>query len=202
MWFLQNKLLSSADLKLLRGVEWNTFQKRLSYQLKTGKLVKIRKGIYLVAEAFHSLWKEDFFILANMLYSPSYISFETVLSASWAIFQYYDTIFVAGPYKKTLYIPIDEYQLSFSYSVLPKELLVYTWGLVHKNWYTIAWFERAFCDILWKNPDYYFDRLSTDMFDKKVLSMVLDVYSSFNPNIKQIVLSTLDRYGINMAISA
>ncbi len=202
MWFLQKKILSSADIKLLRGVDWNTFQKRLSYHLKKGKLIKIRKWIYLVGDTLYSLEREDFFVLANMLYSPSYLSFETVLSSSWAIFQYYDTIFVAGLYKKSLSVSLKEYQIFFEYSRLPKELLVYSWGLIHKNWYTMAWFERAFCDTLRRNPHYYFDRLSLDMFDRNILDEILGVYSIFNSDIKKTVLSTLERYGINMAISA
>jgi hypothetical protein len=40
------------------------------------------------------------------------------------------------------------------------------------------------------------------MFDRNILDEILGVYSLFNSDIKKTVLSTLERYGINMAISA
>src|SRR6056297_3010887 len=62
----------------------------LSYYTKKGKLYRIRKGIYAKDKNYNK------FELATKIYTPSYISLETVLAKNDIIFQYYKTIFVVS----------------------------------------------------------------------------------------------------------
>jgi predicted transcriptional regulator of viral defense system len=65
-------------------------RKRLSYYVKKGDLHHIRKGLYAKDRDYTRLE------LATRIYTPSYVSFETVLAKEGLIFQYYENIFVAS----------------------------------------------------------------------------------------------------------
>src|SRR3990167_7741228 len=59
--------------QLLPDIEYKKLKDRLYYFTKVGKLIRPRYGVYA---------KKDYnpFELANKLYKPSYVSFETVLA--------------------------------------------------------------------------------------------------------------------------
>lgn len=85
--FLQNvltekglKIFSTRDLKLLLGISEAATQRLLWRYVKRGLLVKLRRGLYALAGNIPSSY-----LVANKLYQPSYISFDTALS-------YYDII--------------------------------------------------------------------------------------------------------------
>ncbi len=186
-------IFTSNELKIIRWVDWNSFQKRLSYNLKINKFVKIRKWIYANFAAIHFLWQEDLFQIANSIYTPSYISLETVLTSEWVNFQYYGDIKLMSPYSKELKInTIPDTVLRIDFVKLPKELLTNNIGIIQKNWYMIATKERAICDILWRSPWYYFDNLSD--VDRDLLCDIAKEYKNYNTKVYQAVLSLKSKY--------
>ncbi len=62
---------------------------KLNYYVKRGDLYNIRRGLYAKDKNYNKLE------LATKIYTPSYISFETVLLQVGINFQYYSEIFVA-----------------------------------------------------------------------------------------------------------
>src|SRR3989338_2211596 len=84
-------VFSTKDVALLWGEEKErTVSGRLYKYVKAGKLVKVHRGIYAKDKNYNH------FELANRIYTPSYISFETVLTRTGVNFQYYENIFVAS----------------------------------------------------------------------------------------------------------
>ncbi|MFW6160339.1 MAG: hypothetical protein ACOC57_04270 [Acidobacteriota bacterium] len=65
-------------------------KRRINYYVKNKELYSIRKGIYAKDRNYDRLE------LANKIYTPSYISLETVLSREGIVFQHYDQIFVVS----------------------------------------------------------------------------------------------------------
>ncbi len=63
---------------------------RLHYYLKQGRLIHLRQGLYAKDKNYDQLE------LGTKVYTPAYISFETVLRQAGFIFQHYDSIFVAS----------------------------------------------------------------------------------------------------------
>lgn len=63
----------------------DALKNRIHYAVKTGKILSIRRGLY-AKEGF------DPFEVANKIFTPSYISLETVLSKAGIVFQTYKTI--------------------------------------------------------------------------------------------------------------
>src|SRR3989338_4032588 len=84
-------IFSTKDAALL----WNESDNmivadRLKKYAKVGKLVRVYHGLYAKDQNFNH------FELATRIYTPSYISFETVLTRQGVNFQYYGNIFVAS----------------------------------------------------------------------------------------------------------
>jgi predicted transcriptional regulator of viral defense system len=130
------------------GISYNNLKRRLSYYVRVGKLKKIRKGIYA---------KENYnpFELATKIYTPSYISLETVFEKEGIVFQKYKSIFVAS--YLTRRVKANDYEIV--YRKLPEEILVNKSGLVEGNNYFVAIKERAFLDAVYLYKNYYFDNL-------------------------------------------
>lgn len=150
-------VLSNKDLALIWG---ENSQKRLNdktaYYVRQGALIRLTRGVFAKDENFNA--KE----LATSLYTPSYISFETVLREAGVIFQHYDTIFVVAKWPKT--ITIDKH--TFTFRKLKDIILFNSSGIVSNNNYSIATPERAFLDMIYLFPNYYFDNLKSINWEK------------------------------------
>ena len=84
-------IFSTKDVALLWGEKNEASARvRLSYYVRAGKLIRVRRGLYAKDK------NHDKFELATRIYTPSYISFETVLTRAGINFQYYNNIFVAS----------------------------------------------------------------------------------------------------------
>lgn len=141
-------IFSTKDIALL----WNepstaATRVRLNYYVKKGDLYRIRKGLYAKNRNYNKLE------LATRIFTPSYVSFETVLAKEGLIFQYYDQIFVASYLVRE--ITID--QQTYAYRKIKTRVLINTTGVENVNETSIATKERAFLDTLYVNADYQFD---------------------------------------------
>lgn len=142
----------------------NLVKTRMSRYLKAGKMYSIRKGIYAKDKNY------DRNELATKIYTPSYISFETVLVQSGVIFQYYSQIFVASYLSRTLTVG----EQAYSYRKLKDSILTNNLGVETRGNYSIASKERAFLDVVYLNKDYHFDNLGSINWDK--VYQILPIY--------------------------
>lgn len=151
---------------LTEETDMQRLSKKLNYYVGNGQLQNPRKGIYTKP----GYRPEE---LACRIYSPSYISLEYVLQKAGVIFQFDGKITVVSYLSRN----IEVNKQSISYRKIKGELLVNTSGLrklsTHVN---IAGPERAFLDMLYLNPNFYFDNLNP--LDKKLLIKLLSVYQS------------------------
>ena len=150
-------LFSSKDVSLLwREESEEVVKKRLNKYVKVGKLIRVRRGFYVKDKNY------DRFELATRINTPSYISFETVLTRQGVNFQYYGNIFVASYINRE--VSIGEQKITF---VRTKDyVLSNTTGIEHKDGYAIATRERAFLDRVYVSKDYHFDNLANLNWDK------------------------------------
>ena len=159
-------VFSFKDIVLLWRDSGSAARVRVNYYMKNGALYRIRQGLYAKDKNY------DKFELATKIYTPAYVSFETVLGQSGITFQYYRQIFVAS--YLTREIIVDGH--TFSYRKIKDSILTSGAGIEHKENYSIATPERAFLDVLYLNKDYYFDNLSPLNRDK--VFEILSVYSN------------------------
>ena len=143
-------ILTSKDLALVwEENDQVKLKDKISYYVRQGALIRLTRGVFAKDKNYNS--KE----LATSLYTPSYISFETVLREAGVIFQHYDTIFAVAKWPKT--ITVDKYTITFR--KLKDAVLFNSTGVINKDNYSIATPERAFLDMIYLSPNYYFDNL-------------------------------------------
>ncbi|MEK7540079.1 MAG: hypothetical protein AAB558_02425 [Patescibacteria group bacterium] len=153
----QKTVLTNKDLALIwQETNQNNLKAKIAYYVKQGALTRLTRGVFATGKNYNP--KE----LATSIYTPSYISFETVLRESGVIFQHYDAIFVAGPWPKTM--TIDKTTITFR--KLKDTVLFSAVGVENKNNYSIASPERAFLDTIYLSPEYYFDNLRSVNWEK------------------------------------
>ena len=164
---ISKTVFTTKDVALLWGEDAEqTITGRLHKYVKAGKLVSVRRGIYAKDENY------DRFEMATRIYTPSYVSFETVLTRAGINFQYYDTIFVASYVSRD--IKVGDQKISF---IRMKDyVLSNTEGMEHPDGYSIASKERAFLDRVYVSKDYHFDNL--DVLDWNKVFDILPIYQS------------------------
>lgn len=146
----EQTVFTFKDLFLAWNTDAGVARRRISYYLKTGNLYAIRRGIYAKDRNY------DRNELATRIYTPAYISFETVLGRAGITFQYYNQIFVAT-YQANEIIA-DGQKIVFRR--LKSSILLNSSGIENKSRYAIASPERALLDVVYLNREYYFDNLS------------------------------------------
>ena len=158
-------VFSTKDIALLWGEQGAVkVRVRLSDYVKSGKLIRVHHGIYAKDKNY------DRFELATRIYTPSYISFETVLTRAGINFQYYGNIFVAS--YVTREVKVDGQKISFIR--IKDYVLSNTAGIEQKNNVYFATKERAFLDRIYVSKDYHFDHL--DVLDWEKVFEILPIY--------------------------
>jgi hypothetical protein len=134
----------------------NFVKKKIHRYVKAGKMNAIRKGMYSKDKNY------DKYELATKIYTPSYVSMETVLGAAGVTFQWYGQVFVASYATKE--IECDEQK--YSYKRIKDTILTNHAGIESRENYHMASAERAFLDVIYLNKDYHFDNLSALNWEK------------------------------------
>ena len=150
-------VFTTKDIALLWGESAeNAIRVRLSKYVKAGKLIRVHRGVYVKDKNY------DRFELATRIYTPAYVSFETVLTRSGVNFQYYGNIFVASYVSREL--TIGEQNISFVR--MKRDVLINAAGIDQRGEYSIATKERAFLDRIAVSKEYHFDHLDVLNWDK------------------------------------
>lgn len=139
---------------------------RLSSYVKKGRLVNVYRGFYAKDNDYNVLE------LANKIYTPSYVSFETVLTREGVNFQYYSTIFLASYITRSICIKNQNIQ----YIRIKDYVLTNKKGVNINDIVSIANKERAFLDRLYVSKNYWFDVL--DGLNWDLVFEILPIYHS------------------------
>lgn len=163
------------DLILLWGENDVNFVKKKIYRyVKAGRMNSIRKGIYSKDKNY------DKYELATRIYTPAYISLETVLGAAGITFQFHGQIFIMS--YKTKEIGCDGQKYSFK--KLKDTILTNQAGIESRENYNIASPERAFLDIIYLYRNYHFDNLSVLNWDR--VYEILPIYGGNKRMVKTV----------------
>ncbi|MDR1104947.1 MAG: hypothetical protein LBL44_01195 [Treponema sp.] len=158
------RVFNLADIAMIDG-KAGFLNQKLHYWVKTGKILNPRRGIY----AKPGFSQEE---LACKLYRPSYLSLEYVLQKAGVIFQYDSRITLVGALSRKLKTS----GVVLEYRKIKGAILLQTTGLVMDNAVSMASPERAFLDMLYLEPDFYFD--NTHILNKEQIEDMLPLYQS------------------------
>ena len=155
------------EIAMLSGeTDFTSLNQKLNYYVRTGKLENPRKGVY----AKPGFNQEE---LACLVFTPSYISLEYVLQRSGIIFQYTSVITSVSYLSREIAINGKIYQ----FRKIKDNVLVNTSGIVQNpDFVNMATAERAFLDLLYLEPGFYFDNLNP--LDKEKIDKLLPGYQS------------------------
>lgn len=163
----KSTVFTAKDLALLwRESDTDAVKRRVYRYVKSEKLYAIRKGIYARDKSY------DRFELATKIYTPSYISMETVLSREGIIFQHYSQIFVASYLTRDITCDGQTYV----FRKLKNSVLANLAGIEKRENYFIASKERAFLDMVYLHKNYNFDNLSSIDWEK--CFAILSIYEN------------------------
>lgn len=136
-------------------VSYENLRSRIRYFANVGKLKRLQHGVY-AKNGYNA------FELANKLYTPSYISLETVLAIRGVVFQYYERIFAVSYLTREVEVG----DIRIQYRRMRKDILTNMEGIEEKDSYFIASLERAFLDAVFIYKDYHFDNLGSLNWEK------------------------------------
>lgn len=173
----KNTVFTFKDLSLVwNETDANLIKKRVYRYVKMGKLYPIRRGIYAKDDNYD---KNE---LATRIYTPAYISLESVLAKEGIVFQSYNQIFVVSYLAREIACDGQTYV----FRRIKDTILTNSLGIEKKDNYHIASKERAFLDTIYLNKDYHFDNLSSinwnecfemlPIYDNKAMSIRLASY--------------------------
>ena len=161
----RNTIFTTKDVSLLwREPNVNFVRKKLYRYIKAGKLYSVRKGVYAKDKNYEK------YELATKIFTPAYISFETVLTKAGVVFQFYSQIFVASYLTREFTIDDQVYVLK----KVKDSILTNQTGIEVKENYFVASPERAFLDVVYLNKEYHFDNLSG--LDWNKVDQILPIY--------------------------
>jgi len=158
---------------LFPQLSYKRIQNSLYYYTKIGKLLSPYHGIYT-----KNSYKE--YELANKIYSPSYVGFETVLESKRVLFQHYKTVYMASYITRTIQVE----NCTIQYRRMKKTMLTCIDGIEKKEGYFIATAERAFLDAIYVYKNYHFDNLGAIDWEKAFLLLPLYNNATFERRIK------------------
>jgi hypothetical protein len=154
-----------TDISMLIGeTNFNSINQKLNYYVRNKKILSPRRGIYTKLAYSHQE-------LANKIYTPSYVSLETVLSQS-GIIQQADYAITSVSY---LSRQINVADKIFSYHKFKGEVLVNPLGIKRIDSVNIAIPERAFLDLLYLGKQYDFN---INTLNKRIINKLLPIYHS------------------------
>ena len=158
-------VLTSKDIAILwREKDKNNLKSKIAYYVKRGGLLRLRRGIFAKSKNYNS--KE----LATSIYTPAYISFETVLREEGVIFQHHRAIFVASYLSRE--VKCGENKIV--YRKLKNGILANRAGVKAEEGFSAAEKERAFLDMIYLFGDYHFDNLGG--IDKEKCFKLVKIY--------------------------
>jgi hypothetical protein len=174
-------IFSTKDAALLWNENDNTVvTDRLKKYVKAGKLVRPYRGLYAKDKNYNR------FELATRIYTPSYISFETILTRAGINFQFYSSVFVASYVTRD----IEAGDQKISFIRMKDYVLSNTAGIEHADGIATATKERAFLDRIYVTKDYHFDNLNA--LDWGKVFEILPIYN--NKRMEKKVKQYFDHY--------
>lgn len=176
---------------------YSNINQKISLETKNGNLIRIKRGLY------SNNLKIDAPVIANVCYSPSYISFEYALSF-YGLIPEYVSVYTSAVYNKKNNKIYKLGEETFEYRSIPND--VFNEGikfLKNENGihYKIASVEKALCDTLYSKYPVrsindlkvlLFDdlRIDEDMFMKLDFELIKKISVLYSSN----TLLTLNRY--------
>ncbi|MBU0649789.1 hypothetical protein KKG63_01140 [Patescibacteria group bacterium] len=171
---IKTPIFSRNDvIKLFPDEPENQINTQLHRIAARGGLIGLKRGVYLFSDT-----KIDEFVIANRLYTPSYVSLESVLNTSGIIPDITATVTSVTPItSKKFNTPVG----NFTYSKIARNLFFGYQSIIDQQsglYYEIASPEKAFLDFIYirRMRDLSESRIDISGLDKSLLTNYLTYF--------------------------
>lgn len=166
LYKLPQTVFSFKEISLLYPeISSNNLRSRLSYFIRTNKLLSLRRGIY--AKPNYSVYE-----LGNKIFRPSYVSLQTILEKNGVIFQPHNAVFLVSYLSRKITVA----GIHYVYCKVKPKIFLNPAGVYYENGVAFAAPERAFLDTIFLYKDYYVDNF--DRLNIEKIKELLPVYGS------------------------
>ncbi|KKR02728.1 MAG: hypothetical protein UU25_C0015G0013 [Microgenomates group bacterium GW2011_GWB1_40_9] len=154
---LPQTVFTTREIALILG-ETNSdiVKSKINYYVKRGEIFALRRGMYAKDSTFSECE------MITKLYTPSYISFETILSKNGVVFQYDSRIHAASYLTREITVGT----IKIYYKKIKAEILTNPMGIGYENYFPEATVERAFLDTIYCYGKRQFDNVEPIDFEK------------------------------------
>ncbi len=164
---LKQSVFTSREIALVwREENPDLVKLRLNYYVRRGELIRLRRGLYATDKDYNRLE------VATRIFTPAYVSFETVLAQAGLIFQRQTAITVASYLSRRVKVDNQTYV----YHKLKESILTNPLGIKHLDNVPTATKERAVLDTFYIYANYYLDNLS--QLDWALVFKLLPIYKN------------------------
>ncbi|MBW2040054.1 MAG: hypothetical protein JRI46_10780 [Deltaproteobacteria bacterium] len=126
------------------GIKTSSAHVLCSRYAQKGLFIRLKRNVYILAERWRNLGRDDFISLANFLQVPSYISFLSALVYYEVTTQVPRMVWESASLKRTKRLSVDG--VEFRYYKIAKHLYL---GFRNEDGFFIAEREKAFLDSLY-----------------------------------------------------
>jgi len=167
---------------------------KIGLMIKKGQIIRIKKGIYILSSNYGG--EIDKFTIANLIYGPSYVSFETALSY-WGLIPERVNLIISTTTKrnKKLKTPLG----TFLYHYLNNSRYIYgvTRVVVKNNSaFLIAKREKALCDVIATSHIYSIKDIESYLIEN--MRIDLDLVQDLDRNLLKILSENYSNVSVRL----
>ena len=177
-------LLTTRNIASILSINVKSAQVTASRYVKKGYLIRLKNDLYVPSQKLEYLSEEEFFGIANILQTPSYISLTTALSYYNLSTQQVRNFIESISLKRSKTVSAADTE--FTFSLIKKELYQ---GFEKRDNFFIAQPEKALLDAIYLtalgryNCD--FDAIDLEKFDKEKIESYLKLTNQASKNLWQ-----------------
>lgn len=134
-------ILSGDDVSKILGISTKSAQVYISRNIQKEHLLRIKRDIFILKLKYEKLSEEEYFSIANIIQTPSYISLTTALSYYNITTQQQRNYIESVAVKRNKFLQIGN--INYNFSLVKEELFN---GFIKKKLFFIAEPEKAFFD--------------------------------------------------------
>jgi predicted transcriptional regulator of viral defense system len=166
------------DIARILGISLSSARVSAARYNQQGVLIRIKRNLYILREKWQALSKEEKFILANLIQSPSYISLMSAMDYHQVTTQIQQDFVESVAFRRTKTVTVRG--TVFNYSKINPALY---FGFKKENYFFIATPEKAFLDAFYLSSlgRYYLDFPSIDFskFNINEINKILSIYPGY-----------------------
>lgn len=185
---IDKTILTIKDIQCALGISKKSAQVTASRYISAKLLIRLKREMYILPQKFKSLTENEYFEIANLLQTPSYISLTTALSYYNITTQQTPNFYELIALKRTR--EFDLLGKEFNFTLVKKE---FYFGFIKKENFFIALPEKALADAIYLTAigkySADFDAINFLMFDKDRITSILSNSNKATRNLWQKLIS-------------